>query len=187
MKKPAATSIKKVNPELSFVSHEETPRGRWLTSYNYFDVEPLDYYAGKIRGIQIVKQLCDYVKTHGCNGAHLEAMVVDALGLRAPGRGGGMPLMRVGKKTKDNVLSGVLEQFEEALKFLAKNARYAEYFDRQIAKLQDEEKAIAEHYAKRQLAINARVKATKAAKRATQTAAPASTKPRSRAGEAVAA
>ncbi len=48
---------------LSFVTEYRTPRGRHLRT-DYFDVPPLTWYDGQIRGLQVAAELLEFMRTH---------------------------------------------------------------------------------------------------------------------------
>jgi len=110
---------------LSFVSEKQSPRRKWLGA-NYFDVAPATYHDGKIRGLELAKELLAYHRRHrhGEQLARFDRILEAAMAHGSTAWG---------KKTIGNVADEFVRVVaDEAFKFFARHADHGKWLDSKI-------------------------------------------------------
>lgn len=151
---------KRVKPlGLSFSTSTVTARGAHV-EYTHFDVPAQEYGAGSITGYRCAAELLAALQRG--YGPHIDVPSIVREAAEATRHRSGTEPSKVGAAV------AFMSVVSEALKFLAQNSQHAEYIGREITKVERLNVVYDELEAEKKAAFVERMRAARAAKRASQ-------------------
>lgn len=165
---------------LSFVTTRRSKRGKAL-GMNYFDVPAMDYDDGFIVGMQLGKEMLDFLKRHKTKGNNF-TNVLKAVGVH---------MAAAPKRYTDistaHVARGYMEVIREMVTFGARHASFQPWIDDRVAQIQSSKQADLERTQRAKDEFVQRMKAAREKKiAAAAISAPAARKSAAKAKRAVA-